>query len=70
MDKAYKVKEKNCDGFFVVGSIKSMYSYLYHAYVHFSDKQERVYNVVKWARKKSIGAKFEDDVLSVEVVEN
>lgn len=70
MSKGYKIKAKTCDGCIVVGSPKDMYPYLYQEFVDMENKEEITMDIIKWARRKSVGAKFENDVLTVEVIEN
>lgn len=63
--KWYKVKAKNCDGSITVGSPKDMYAALYYELRN----QAEVMNIIKWARGKKIGEKFENDILTVEIIE-
>lgn len=63
--KGYKVKAKNCDGSITVGSPKDMYYALYEELRN----EEQVMDIIKWARRKKIGEKFENDILTVEIIE-
>lgn len=63
--KAYRVKAKNCEGSITVGSPKDMYDALYYELRN----EKEVMDIIKWASGKKIGERFENDILTVEIID-